>query len=59
MEDLNKLESACSLGKLNKGSCDPISGSFLLCCSGIFAFLGGLAGLAYAIYRLVLLTQKV
>jgi hypothetical protein len=57
MEDLNKLESSCSHGKLNKGSCDPISGSVVACCSLIFVVLLGLAGLAYAIYRLVLLSQ--
>jgi len=69
MEDLNKLESACSIGKLKKGSCDPItwgtigsitSGTIFgtwLCCSVIFTVLGGLAGLAYFIYAMVRLSQ--
>ena len=57
MEDLNKIESSYSIGKLNKGSCDPFS---MLCCSlffGLLAGLAGLAGLAYFIYTMVVLYQ--
>jgi hypothetical protein len=69
MEDLNKLESACSIGKLKKGSCDPItwgtigsitSGTIFgtaLCCWVIFSVLIGLALLAYFIYGMVTLSQ--
>ena len=69
MEDLNKLESACSIGKLKKGSCDPITwgtiGSITggtlfgtaLCCSVFFSALLTLAAVAYFIYAMVTLSQ--